>query len=136
MLGRGDGSQDERAALLERTEVVQPAMFAVEYALARTLMTWGVQPKLMLGYSLGEYVAACLSGVLSLPDALKLVAHRAELISTIEAGAMTAVSATPADLAPYKLAERGLDIAALNGPQVTVVAGPLEAMDGLRRRTA
>ncbi|MEY9888976.1 acyl transferase domain-containing protein/acyl carrier protein [Catenulispora sp. MAP5-51] len=128
MLGRSNGSDDERAALLERTEIVQPAMFAVEYALAMTLMTWGVQPKLMLGYSLGEYVAACLAGVLSLPDALKLVAHRAELISAIGAGAMTAVSATPADLAAYKLADRGLDIAAVNGPQVTVVAGPVEAM--------
>ncbi|NUR30517.1 MAG: SDR family NAD(P)-dependent oxidoreductase, partial [Catenulispora sp.] len=129
LLGRGGGSGNKRASVLERTEVVQPALFAVEYALARTLMTWGVQPRLMLGYSLGEYVAACLSGVLSLPDALRLVAHRAQLISGVETGSMVAVGAPPADLAGYGLAERGLDVAAVNGPQVTVVAGPQSAMD-------
>ncbi|MBW8805286.1 MAG: SDR family NAD(P)-dependent oxidoreductase [Catenulisporales bacterium] len=129
LLGRGGGSGNQRASVLERTEVVQPALFAVEYALARTLMTWGVQPRLMLGYSLGEYVAACLSGVLSLPDALRLVAHRAKLISGVEAGSMVAVGAPSADLAGYGLTERGLDIAAVNGPQVTVVAGPQDVMD-------
>ncbi len=131
LLGRGEDATDERAAALERTEVVQPALFAVEYALARTLMTWGLRPQLMLGYSLGEYVAACLAGVLSPADALALVAHRAKLINELPGGAMVAVSLTADELAPYGLAERGLDIAAVNGPQVTVVAGDTEAMAGL-----
>jgi acyl transferase domain-containing protein/acyl carrier protein len=133
---RGDaapaGSDGSRTAVLERTEIAQPLLFAVEYALARALMSWGVQPRVMFGYSLGEYVAACLAGVLSLPDALALVAHRASLISTVEPGAMVAVSLSAAELQRrFRLAERELDIAAANGPQVTVVAGPTEVVTGL-----
>ncbi|WP_157251719.1 type I polyketide synthase [Nonomuraea typhae] len=124
---------DGRGAALERTEAVQPALFAVEYALARTLMDWGVQPRLMLGYSLGEYVAACLAGVLSLEDALKLVAHRAGLIAGLPGGAMLAVSLPEADLR-RRFPLDGLDLAALNGPQVTVVAGPGETVDALAAR--
>ncbi|GAA0440374.1 hypothetical protein Acor_12820 [Acrocarpospora corrugata] len=134
LLGRvtaGD-AKDHRAAALERTEVVQPALFAVEYALARTLMAWGVQPRLMLGYSLGEYVAACLAGVLSLPDAIALVTHRAKLIATMPAGSMVAVSMPAEDVRrKFRLERRGLDIAAVNGPQVAVVAGPREEMEQL-----
>ncbi|MFG1710516.1 SDR family NAD(P)-dependent oxidoreductase [Nonomuraea sp. M3C6] len=133
LLGRtGTGAGDDRTAALERTEVVQPALFAVEYALARTLMSWGLHPRLMLGYSLGEYVAATLAGVLSLKDALALVTHRAQLIAALPAGAMLAVSLPPDRLRRrFRLDERGLDVAAVNGPQVTVVAGPGEAVTGL-----
>jgi acyl transferase domain-containing protein len=132
LLGRTDSAPDPRAAALERTEVVQPALFAVEYALARTLQAWGVQPQVMLGYSLGEYVAACLAGVLSLPDAVALVCHRAKLIATVTPGSMIAVSLTAEQLqARFPLAERQLDIAAFNGPQVTVVAGPVPAVQAL-----
>ncbi|WP_051772304.1 type I polyketide synthase [Saccharothrix sp. NRRL B-16314] len=131
MLGRADAASDPRSSALERTGVVQPALFAVEYALARTLMAWGLKPQLMMGYSLGEYVAACVAGVLSPDDALKLVAHRARLIDTVDAGSMVAVSLPERDLGRYGLADRGLDIAAVNGPQVTVVAGPGDAMEGL-----
>ncbi|MEU8270971.1 SDR family NAD(P)-dependent oxidoreductase [Sphaerisporangium sp. NPDC049002] len=133
LLGRGgSGGADGRVSALERTEVVQPALFALEYALARTLMAWGVTPRIMLGYSLGEYVAACLAGVLSLPDALALVAHRARLISKVPAGSMAAVSLPAGELRRrFRLEERGLDIAAVNGPQVAVVAGPVEPMERL-----
>ncbi|TDQ00457.1 type I polyketide synthase [Labedaea rhizosphaerae] len=130
LLGRAT-TVDERGKTLERTEVVQPALFAVEFALARTLMAWGVRPRVMLGYSLGEYVAACLAGVLSLPDALKLVAHRAKLIDALPGGAMVAVGLTPGQLVSYGLVDRGIDIAAVNGPQATVLAGPAEALDVL-----
>ncbi|MDR8412933.1 SDR family NAD(P)-dependent oxidoreductase [Nonomuraea sp. 3-1Str] len=132
LLGRREPGEGGREAALRRTEVVQPALFAVEYALARTLMAWGLQPRLMLGYSLGEYVAACLAGVLSLPDAVALVAHRARLIARMPAGSMLAVS-LPADRLRrrFRLEERGLDVAAVNGPQVTVVAGPAEDVDRL-----
>ncbi|WP_405145064.1 SDR family NAD(P)-dependent oxidoreductase [Sphaerisporangium sp. NBC_01403] len=131
LLGRGgSGGADGRVAALERTEVVQPALFALEYALARTLMTWGVTPRIMLGYSLGEYVAACLAGVLSLPDAMALVAHRARLIAQVPAGSMAAVSLPAEELRRrFRLEERGLDVAAVNGPQVVVVAGPVEPME-------
>ncbi|MGN9785609.1 SDR family NAD(P)-dependent oxidoreductase [Nonomuraea sp. ZG12] len=120
------------AAVLQRTEVAQPALFAVEYALARTLMSWGLQPAIMLGYSLGEYVAACLAGVLSLPDAVALVTHRARLIAGMPAGAMLAVSLPAGDLRRrFRLEERELDVAAVNGPQAVVVAGPVEAIETL-----
>jgi len=128
LLGRSEGPGDVRVAALERTEVVQPALFAVEYALARTLMEWGVRPQLMLGYSLGEYVAACLGGVLSLPDALALVAHRAKLINELPGGAMLAVSLPVEELDRFALTERELGIAAVNGPQLVVIAGPVQAV--------
>ncbi|MEU8379818.1 SDR family oxidoreductase [Streptosporangium sp. NPDC048865] len=128
----GTGTGDGRAAALARTEIAQPALFAVEYALARTLMAWGVRPEIMLGYSLGEYVAACLAGVLSLEDAVALVAYRARLIAGLPAGSMLAVSMPAAELGRrWRLEERGLDVAAVNGPQVTVVAGPAEPVAAL-----
>ncbi|MEO3854100.1 SDR family NAD(P)-dependent oxidoreductase [Acrocarpospora sp. B8E8] len=131
LLGRAT-AKDDRADALKRTEVAQPALFAIEYALARTLMAWGVQPRLMLGYSLGEYVAACLAGVLSLPDAIALVAHRAKLISAMPAGSMVAVSMPAEDVRrKFRLERRGLDLAAVNGPQVAVVAGPQDEMERL-----
>ncbi|WP_181008754.1 type I polyketide synthase, partial [Streptomyces sp. SM12] len=133
LLGRATGGGDDpRAAELERTEVVQPLMFAVDYALVRTFIAWGVRPALMLGYSLGEYAAACLAGVLSLPDAVALVAHRARLISGTERGGMAAVPLGADELrGRYRLDARGLDIAAVNGPAAVVVAGPQAALDEL-----
>ncbi|MGX7825914.1 SDR family NAD(P)-dependent oxidoreductase [Actinokineospora sp. 24-640] len=105
--------------------LVQPAVFVAEYALARLLMRWGVEPEIMIGYSLGEYVAACLAGVLSLEDALRLVAHRAKLIAALPPGAMLAVGADGQQvltaLGP-EIADR-LDIAVRTGSQ-TVLAGP------------
>ncbi|MGH3415548.1 MAG: type I polyketide synthase, partial [Actinocrinis sp.] len=131
LLGRATES-DPRAEALQRTEIVQPLMFAVDYALAATLMDWGLHPAAMLGYSLGEYVAACLAGVLSLGDAIALVVHRATLISGVERGAMAAVSLSAEELRDrFRIQERGLDIAAINGPQTVVVAGPGAEMDAL-----
>src|SRR6185437_270771 len=124
LLGRDTGEQDLRIAALAGTEVVQPALFAVEYALARTLLGWGLRPRVLAGYSLGEYVAACLAGVLSLPDAIALVAYRARLIASLPAGSMLAVSLPEDELRRRYLGEEAeLDVAAVNGPQVTVVAG-------------
>ncbi|MBB0244168.1 KR domain-containing protein [Streptomyces alkaliphilus] len=132
LLGRATGDDDPRTAELERTEVVQPLMFAVDYALARTLIAWGVRPALILGYSLGEYAAACLAGVLSPADAVALVVHRARLISGAESGGMAAVPLGADELrGRYRLDARGLDIAAVNGPAAVVVAGPQDALDGL-----
>ncbi|MFB9683537.1 type I polyketide synthase [Amycolatopsis plumensis] len=129
LLGR-TGDEDPRAERLQRTELAQPLMFAVDYALARTLMDWGLRPAAMLGYSLGEYVAACLAGVLSLPDALALVAKRAELIAALPGGSMAAVPLSGTELAArFDLA--GIDIAAVNGPELVVVAGETTAIDRL-----
>ncbi|WP_206794160.1 type I polyketide synthase [Amycolatopsis sp. MtRt-6] len=129
LLGRG-GDEDPRAARLQQTELAQPLMFAVGYALARTLMDWGLRPAAMLGYSLGEYVAACLAGVLSLEDALALVAKRAELIAALPGGSMAAVPLSVTELETrFDLA--GLDIAAVNGPDLVVVAGEHPAVERL-----
>ncbi|MFI7448360.1 SDR family NAD(P)-dependent oxidoreductase [Nonomuraea sp. NPDC049714] len=110
--------------------LVQPAIFVAEYALARQLVRWGVHPEIMIGYSLGEYVAACLAGVLSLPDALRLVAYRAKLITSQPEGAMIAISADERRLRVV-LGEpitRDLDVAVRTGSQV-VLAGPTEIVE-------
>ncbi|MFF1614720.1 SDR family NAD(P)-dependent oxidoreductase, partial [Amycolatopsis sp. NPDC058278] len=131
LLGRS-GDEDPRAERLQRTELAQPLMFAVDYALARTLVDWGLRPAAMLGYSLGEYVAACLAGVLSLEDALALVAKRAELIAALPGGSMAAVPLSATELeARFGLAARGLDVAAVNGPELIVVAGETAAVEQL-----
>lgn len=126
MLGR-DGAATRRPTA--DAHLIQPAVFVAEYALARQLMRWGLQPEIMLGYSLGEYVAACLSGVLSLPDALRLVAYRAKLIASLPEGAMLAVAADEARLpAVLGAVAAELDVAIRTGSQV-VLAGPIEAVD-------
>jgi len=130
LLGRAGSGDDPRSSTLERTGVVQPALFALEYALARTLLAWGLKPTLMFGYSLGEYVAACLSGVLSLRDALALVAYRAKLITSQPEGAMLAVAADERRLRAVlgELLTRDLDVAVRTGSQL-VLAGPVAAVE-------
>ncbi|MBC6447352.1 type I polyketide synthase [Actinokineospora xionganensis] len=110
--------------------LIQPAVFVAEYALARHFLRWGVRPDIMVGYSLGEYVAACLSGVLSLPDALRLVAHRATLIASLPPGAMLAVAATESRLRAVLGDEAllDLDIAVRTGSQI-VLAGPVDLVE-------
>jgi len=120
--------EDEAARRLNRTGLTQPALFVVEYALARLWMKWGVSPQAMIGYSLGEYVAACLAGVFSLEDALMLVARRAQMIEELPAGAMLAVPLSEKEAQP--LLGGGLSLAAVNGPSLCVIAGPPEEVAG------
>ncbi|MET0397350.1 MAG: beta-ketoacyl synthase N-terminal-like domain-containing protein, partial [Longimicrobiaceae bacterium] len=119
MLGRGAAAGEDP---LRRTERAHPAVFVVEYALARLWMSWGVRPESMIGHSLGEYVAATVAGVFSLEDALGLMAERARLISELAAGAMLAVPLEPAALAPRL--GGGLALAAHNAPGLCTVSGP------------
>ncbi|HEU5382584.1 MAG TPA: SDR family NAD(P)-dependent oxidoreductase [Ktedonobacteraceae bacterium] len=130
MLGR-NGATPVSAGPLARTELAQPFTFVVEYALARLLMHWGVQPTAMLGYSLGEYVAACLAEVFSLKDTLTLVAQRAQWISRQEHGAMLTVMLSPEEVQPYLSAE--IDLAVVNGPHVCVLAGSIAAIEQLEK---
>jgi acyl transferase domain-containing protein len=125
---------DEQTSVLHQTRYTQPALFAVEYALAMLWRHWGVWPVAMLGHSVGEYVAACLAGVIDLPDALALVAARGRLMQGLPGGAMLAVGAgaeTVADLlAP------GLSLAASNAPEFCTVSGPGADIDVLVEKLA
>ena len=125
LLGRDAGMRGPAT----QAHLIQPAVFVAEYALARLLMRWGIHPEIMVGYSLGEYVAACLSGVLSPADALALVAHRAKLITSLPEGAMLAVAADEGRLRAVlgELAPE-LDVAVRTGSQL-VLAGPIDAVD-------
>jgi phthiocerol/phenolphthiocerol synthesis type-I polyketide synthase E len=116
--------------LLRRTDLAQAAIFTASYAVARLWQAWGVTPSALLGHSIGEYVAACLSGVFSLPDAVTLVSHRGRLMRTLAPGAMLAVPLSDVDLAAY-LGD-GLELAAVNGADRCVVAGPLERIAAAR----
>jgi acyl transferase domain-containing protein len=123
---------DPAEARLRRTVFAQPACFVVEYALAQLLISWGIEPQAMIGYSVGEYVAACLAGVLSLDGTLELVARRAKLIEGLPPGAMLAVPLPEEEIRP--LLGEGLSLSATNGPHFCVAGGPAEAIEELDRR--
>ncbi|MGQ0825908.1 MAG: type I polyketide synthase [Actinomycetota bacterium] len=120
------GTEHEAARLLRDTAVTQPALFVVEYVLARAWMEWGVLPVAMIGHSVGEYVAACLAGVFTLEDALRLVAARGRLMSGLPAGAMLSVQLPEADLRHATGNEVG--IAAVNAPDLGVLSGSEQAI--------
>lgn len=125
-----DGRRDA-AAQLTNTAVTQPAMFAIEYALARLWMTWGVTPDAMIGHSIGEYVAACLAGVFTLEDALRLVSARGRLMQQLPAGAMLAVALSPDAVQDCLSAD--VSLAAVNAPAASVLSGPIGAIDAVER---
>jgi acyl transferase domain-containing protein len=116
----------EASQALTRPSMALPALFAVEYALAQLWMSWGVRPQAMIGHSLGEYVAACLAGVVSLEDALALVALRGQLLEKLPSGAMLSVALSEEELAP--LLDDALSLAAINGPSLCVASGPTDAI--------
>ncbi|HEY6391750.1 MAG TPA: acyltransferase domain-containing protein [Bryobacteraceae bacterium] len=117
---------------LSRTLIAQPAVFAVEYALAGLLADWGIAPDAMIGYSIGEYAAACIAGVFSLPDALQLVAARARMIDALPASAMAAIPLAEQEV--RELLNGDLSICISNGPTLTVVGGPDGAVADLERK--
>nr|VFJ75372.1 MAG: Acyl transferase domain-containing protein [Candidatus Kentron sp. FW] len=115
---------------LSRSVVTQPALFVVEYALARLWMSWGVHPEAMIGHSMGEYVAACLSRVFSLEDALSLVVARERMMESVTGGAMLSVL-LPFDQIPL---EPGLSLAIVSAPDSCVISGLVDAIDALESR--
>src|ERR1051325_5610524 len=129
-------SGEAGAELLLQTKYTQPALFAVEYALARQWQSWGVEPALLLGHSIGEYVAACVAGAFTLADGLKLVAARGRLMQErCERGAMLAVNASEARVrAELTGLEEEVWIAALNGPEQVVLSGLREVMERVQPR--
>ncbi|WHZ21724.1 MAG: polyketide synthase module [Nitrospira sp.] len=121
-----DHDKEMMSVRLNQTALTQPALFIVEYALAKLWMAWGVRPDAMIGHSIGEYVAACLAGVFSLEQAIRLVAERGRLMQTLPAGAMLAVNLDEADLASFL---GSCSVAAVNGSRLSVLSGPTEAIE-------
>lgn len=121
--------QEQAEQEIHRTALTQPSIFVVEYALAKLWMSWGYKPSLLVGHSIGEYVAAVLSGVFTLEDALRLLSIRALLMQNLPSGAMLAVRAgateihLPADI----------DLAADNSPKLCTVSGTHEAIDAYQQ---
>ncbi len=122
----GEATED-----INKTIYAQPAIFVVEYCLAKLLMSWGVKPAAMIGHSLGEYVAACLSGVFSLSDALRIIAARARLMQSAKPGCMLSVLLERNQLADL-LKDTNCEIAAVNSPTDIVVSGPQDCIDQLK----
>lgn len=109
---------------IHQTWLTQPCIFVTEYALAKLWISWGVQPALLIGHSIGEYVAAVLAGTFTLPAALGLLAVRARLMQDLPSGAMLAVRQGVDDLA----LPAGIDLAAINSPKLCTVSGPHDAI--------
>jgi len=121
------GSEETASARINETYITQPALFIVSYAQAKLLMSLGIEPDMMIGHSVGEYVAATLSGVFSLKDALKAVARRGRLIQDLPGGAMLAILLTEEQLNP--ILPEGLEIAVVNSPGLCVASGPVDIID-------
>ncbi|HEX6040953.1 type I polyketide synthase [Longimicrobium sp.] len=131
MLGRANEA-DPAADRLNRTELAQPAVFVIDYAMAKLWMSWGVVPEAVIGHSLGEYAAACIAGILPLEDALALVADRARMIHALPAGAMLAVSLDESAARAFLTPE--LAVATVNAPGLTVLSGPEGAIADAEQR--
>lgn len=128
LYGPDDPSGAERLA---RTDTAQPAIFSVSYALARLWQSWGVNAQAYVGHSVGEFVAACLAGVFSLPDALRLIAARGRLMQQLPSGGMLSVRLSEAEVTP--LIGEGVALAAINSPTNVVLAGPHKALQATVR---
>ena len=126
---RGALYGDSPTAPLDETWLAQPAVFATEYALARLWESWGVRPAAMIGHSIGEFVAACLAGVLSLEDAVRLVAVRGRLMQEMAPGAMFAVALGAEALEPWLGADAW--VSAVNAPDSCTVGGTIERVTEL-----
>jgi acyl transferase domain-containing protein len=127
-----DDCEQEAANSLKQTLIAQPALFTIEYALARLWMSWGVNPHAMIGHSIGEYVAACLSGVFSLEDALYLVAVRGRLIQQLPQGSMLSVALSEIELQKI-LRTKKVSLAATNGPSSSVISGPTSVIESIEQ---
>ncbi|MBO3462772.1 aminotransferase class III-fold pyridoxal phosphate-dependent enzyme [Aetokthonos hydrillicola Thurmond2011] len=124
---------DHQALLLNRPAYLQPALFALEYALAQLWQSWGIMPAVVMGHSLGEYPAACIAGAFSLEEGLELIAHRGRLMEKLsEKGQMAVVFATyervAEVVAPY---QSQVTIAAINGSENTVISGEEQAISNV-----
>lgn len=125
-------NEAEAAEKLEQTNITQPALFVIEYALAQLWISWGISPNAMIGHSIGEYVAACLAGVMSVEDALTLVAIRGQMMQQLPTGAMLSVALKEAEV--KTLLNLELSLAASNAPNLCVVSGNHNAIDAFEQQ--
>jgi len=126
------GREEEASRALARTALAQPALFILEHALARLWMSWGISPQAMIGHSVGEYVAACLAEVIPFEQALRLVADRGTLMDRLPGGTMLSVTLPEEEVGPWLSSE--VELAAVNGPLLCVLAGPPGAMEEVEAR--
>jgi acyl transferase domain-containing protein/acyl carrier protein len=117
------------AVKINQTEIAQPVLFIFEYALAKLLMHWGIKPYALIGHSIGEYTAACLSGVFSLEDALTVVVSRGKLMQQMPTGAMLSIFVPEEELKPLLNKNSNVSLAAVNGPRICVISGTHEAIN-------
>ncbi|QDE89543.1 hypothetical protein BHS06_11545 [Myxococcus xanthus] len=120
---------------LRETQLTQPALFVIEYALAQLWRTWGVVPETMIGHSVGEFVCATLAGVMSVEDALRVVAERGRLMQSLPRGSMLSVCLAAEQVRP-RLRNPAMAIASVNGPALCVVSGPSEPIREFERDLA
>lgn len=116
---------------LEQTALTQPILFSIEYSLAKLLRSWNIEPQAMIGHSLGEYTAACLAGVFSLEDALRLTVIRGKLIQALPGGRMLSVVSTQENVRALMQRYPELSIAAINSPTLFTLSGPAQALTEL-----
>lgn len=126
-----DAGRDDANALVHQTAYTQPALFALEYALAELWRSWGVVPDIVLGHSVGEYAAACIAGVMPVDDGLGLLAERARLMQSVRRPGKMAVVFAPHERVARELSRAAGDVvvAVINGPENTVVSGEAAAVD-------
>ena len=117
---------------VHQTNITQPTLFVFEYALAKLLISWGIKPDVMMGHSIGEYVAACLAGVFTLEQALELVTIRGHLIYELEEGDMLSVNLPEADVRKYLT--DNISLAAVNGQARCVLSGNSNAIEALQEK--
>lgn len=123
---------EEASQKLNQTFVTQPALFTIEYALAKLWNAWGIHPEVLVGHSIGEYVAACLAGVFSLEDALSLVATRGRLMQELPEGSMLAVHLSEKEIQSFL--DNEISLAAINAPSLCVVSGEREMIGNLEKQ--
>ena len=125
------GQIEDAARNIIQTVYTQPVLFAIEYATARLWIAYGVEPQCMIGHSIGEYTAACMAGVMSLEEALRLVAERGRLIQALPGGAMLSVRLSEQEVRPFLT--KGLSLAAVNTPNRCVLAGETNAINSVQK---
>jgi amino acid adenylation domain-containing protein len=127
-----DVTAPEAAERIQETQFAQTGIFVTEFAMAKLWQAWGIEPRTMAGHSIGEYVAAVLAGVMTREDALRLVSIRGRMMQAMPRGGMIGVRLGEAELQPYLSSD--ISIAALNAPKLSVLAGPLDAVDRVEEK--